>query len=130
MLRDLVKLAIRKGHNAKIESGGINLDGVFYPPQAFPQLPDDLQPHHTRVLTNSKGNIIFSGEYAYLLNMYSCNFTRNQILFTSAEQCAQFEKAQFHDEDHKAHRILTTNDPFVCKQIGDDIERSPEWNKV
>lgn len=130
MLHDLVKLAIRQGHNAKIESGGINLNGVFYSPSMFPQLPDDLQPHHTRVLTNSKGNIIFSGEYAYLSNMYPCNFTCNRILFTSTEQCFQFEKAQFHNKEHKAHQILTTNDPFVCKQIGDSIERSREWNKV
>lgn len=40
MLRDLVKLAIRKGHTAKIESGGINLDGVLNTPETFPQLPD------------------------------------------------------------------------------------------
>lgn len=115
---------------AKIESGGINLDGVFYSPQMFPQLPDDLQPHHTRVLTNTKGNIIFSGEYAYLSNMYPCKFTCNRILFTSAEQCIQFEKAQFHNEEHKAHQILTTNDPVECKHLGDSIERTPEWNKV
>lgn len=130
MLRDLVKLAVRKGRVAKIESGGINLDGVLYTPETFPQLPNDLQPHHTRVLTNSKGNIIFSGEYAYLSNMYPCKFLHNKILFTSGEQCCQFEKAQFHNDHQSAHRILTSNDPFTCKSIGDEVERSPEWNKI
>lgn len=130
MLRDLVKLATTKGHTAKIDSGGINLDGILYTPDCFGELPVDLQPQVTRLFPNSKGNLIFSGEYAYLSNMYRCDFTHNYIHFTSGEQCFQFLKAQFHKDDYRTQRILSTNDPFECKKIGDKIERSKPWAKV
>lgn len=130
MLRDLVKLAIKKGHSAKIEAGGINLNGKLYLPPDFPDLPDDLQPHMTRITTNAKGNLIFAGEYAYVSNMFKCSFKLDGVHYTSGEQCFQFTKARFLNNEHTAQRILSNNDPFECKRLGDELERPPPWVQV
>lgn len=61
--------------------------------------------------------------------MFTCSLKYEGIHFTSGEQCTQFTKAQFIGKEHTAQRILSTNDPFECKKLGDDIERTPEWTQ-
>lgn len=99
-------------------------------PPDFPDLPDDVQPHLTRILTTTKGNLTFAGEYAYLSNMFRCSFKLDGVQYTSGEQCTQFTKARFLNKEHAAQRILSTNDPFECKRLGDELERTPAWTQV
>lgn len=59
--------------------------------------------------------------------MYPATFEYDEIVFTSAEQCIQFQKAIAYNDQRKADKILVTNDPFKCKKLGDDIETTSEW---
>lgn len=65
MLRDLVKLAQSKKHRAKIEHGGINLDGKLYLPHQFHTLPEGLQPKDTCLIPTEDGGTAFASEWSY-----------------------------------------------------------------
>lgn len=58
-----------------------------------------------------------------------CSFEYENTRFTSTEQCFQFNRARACNEVNSAHRIIITDDPFVCKHIGGSVEETSEWSK-
>lgn len=60
--------------------------------------------------------------------MYPCSFEYENTRFMSSEQCFQFNRARTNNNLKSAQRIIT-DDPFVCKQIGNSLEDSEEWAK-
>lgn len=128
MLCDLVKyITSTSDHSAKIEAGGVNLDGKLFSADQPDTLPPDCQPRNVQLITNEKNDIAFAGTWAYLSNMYPSQFIRDNIEFTSSEQAFQFEKARFHNLTHTARQIITNNNPFDCKQTGAEIEHNDAW---
>lgn len=129
MLRDLVKhINALGGHTASIDSGGIRLDGRLYGPDQFDDLPYNCQPHNVQVIYTEHNTTLFAGEWAFLSNMYPCSLMYDGTHFTSSEQCFQFSRARKNKELKKAHKIITTTDPFICKSIGDSVTDSSDWN--
>lgn len=129
MLRDLVKhINNQKGHVASIDSGGLALDGKLYTVDQFEDLPYNCQPHNVQVIYTEHNTTLYAGEWAFLSNMYPCSLVYEGTRFTSSEQCYQFVRARTNKDLIKAHRIITTNDPFVCKHTGDTIDDTSEWN--
>lgn len=129
MLRELVKhINGLKGHTVSIDSGGLRLDGILYTPDQFNELPYECQPHNVQVIYTDHNTTLFAGEWAFMSNMYPCSLTYEGTRFTSSQQCFQFVRARKNKKLNKAHRIITTNDPFVCKAIGHSIHNSAEWN--
>lgn len=129
MLRDLVKhINNLKGHSAAIESGRLRLDGKYYGPDQFSDLPYNCQPHNVQVIFTDHNTTLFAGEWAFLSNMYPCSVVYEGIKFTSSEQCYQFVRARSNNDLIKAHRIITNNDPFACKRTGDSIDHNPDWD--
>lgn len=128
MLRDLVKhISKNTDHVASIEAGGLKLDDRLYSPDQLNDLPYDCHPERVQILETSKNGLLFAGPWAYLSNLYPVSFEYDDIVFTSAEQCIQFQKALVHNDQLRADKILVTNDPFKCKKLGEKIEQNDEW---
>lgn len=128
MLRDLVKLAKKKGYkDAKIEAGGIKVNGQVYTPESFEELPEEIKPKQVRIRKTKNGGLAFCSEWAYLSNMYYTSFQYNGREYNSVEQCYQAEKARFHNKDALAERITRTEDSHKCKKLGEEIKDSNEW---
>lgn len=131
MLRELVKHIKGLGdHTVSIESGGLRLNGRFYGPDQFNDLPSDCQPHNVQIIDTAHNTTLFAGEWAFLSNMFPCSFNYEHTRVTSSEQCYQFSRARANNELNKAHSIIITDDPFVYKQIGDSVTESADWNAV
>lgn len=128
MLRDLVKLAKKKGYkDAKIEAGGIKINGQTYTPESFDELPEEIRPRQVRIRQTKSGGLAFCSEWAYLSNMYCAPFQYNGRGFSSAEQCYQAEKALFHNRNTLAERIIRTEDPHKCKKLGGEVKDNSDW---
>lgn len=127
MLRDLVKAAKAKKHSAKIHQGGINVDGKIYSPEQFSQLPEGIRPHDASTRETVNKGIAFSSQWTPLSNMAPAYFLYKDILFNSSEQCFQYSKAVFENEDDLANEILILSDAYECKRKGAEVEISEEW---
>lgn len=128
MLRDLVKLAKKKGYkDARIESGGIKVDGRIYTSDCFDELPEDIRPKHIRIRQTKSGGLAFCSEWAYLSNLYYIPFQYNGRDHNSVEQCYQTEGALFHNKNALAERIICTEDLHKCKKLGEEVTEKTEW---
>lgn len=130
MLRDLVRLAQSKKYKAKIEQGGINLDGKLYQPHQFHTLPEGLQPRDVCCKTTDDGGIAFASEWSPLSNLYRVDFEYQGLWFNSVEQCYQFRRANAEGHEDVAEYIMSLTDPYRCKKVGDEHKESKEWEEV
>lgn len=130
MLRDLVKLAQAKKYKAKIEQGGLNLDGQLYLPHQFSSLPEGLQPSDACSKSTEDGGIAFASEWSPLSNLYRTDFLHHGIWFNSVEQCYQFRRANAEGHEDTAEFILSLTDPYQCKKVGGEHKETEEWEKV
>lgn len=129
MLRELSKYINRlKGHSASLESGGIRVDDHLYTYDQLNDMPDEFHPRNVQVITNKHNCTLFAGEWAFLSNMFPTTIFFEDTKFTSSEQCFQFRKARAHNALDKARKIIMSNDPFVCKKVGDQIRESEDWS--
>lgn len=128
MLRDLVKLAKKKGYkNAKVENGGIKIGGITYTPENFYDLPEAIRPKHVRTRKTKNNGLAFCSEWTCLSNMFHSPFVYKDRCYSSSEQCFQSEKARFHNKGSCVRRIITTDDPYKCKKLGDEVETNNDW---
>lgn len=127
MLRDLVMLAISKKHKAKIDKGGINLDGKLYLPHEFHKLPGGLQPHDACSRNTENGGLAFATEWSPLSNLFQADFRYEDMWFVSADQCYNYQRALFEDQDDIAETLLVTTDPSQCQKLGESFPESDEW---
>lgn len=127
MLRDLVKSAKDQKIAAKIDRGGIRLDGKLYTPDRFSQLPDNVKPHTIRTRQTANGGLAFASEWTPLSNLYPSRFVHQGVLFESSEQCFQYQKALFEEDEESANYILGLTDPVECKKAGASILSSKGW---
>lgn len=66
MLKELVKQINKKEeYTASFESGGIRLNGQFYGPDSFDELPADCQPGTVQVIDTQNEGLAFAGEWAF-----------------------------------------------------------------
>lgn len=130
MLRDLVKLAQARKYKAKIEQGGISLDGKLYLPHQFKMLPQGLQPMDACHKTTDDGGTAFASEWSPFSNLHRINFKYRDIWFNSVEQCYQFRKANAEGHEDTAELILSLTDPYQCKKEGEQHKESKKWQKV
>lgn len=131
MLRDLVKLAKKKGFkDAKVENGGIKAGGVLYTPDRFCDLPDVIKPKQVRTRRTKNKGIAFCSEWTGLSNMAYAPFQFKGAFYSSAEQCFQAEKAKYHNKMSCVRRIVRSEDPYKCKKIGSEVEISNDWMGV
>lgn len=49
------------------------------------------------------------------------------LLVNSTEQCYQYSKALFENEDDLANEIPMLTDPYECKRLAADLETTEEW---
>lgn len=105
------------------------MNGRLYNHDQFDELPDNCHPRCVQVINTEHGTTLFAGEWAFLSNMYPCNVVYENTKFTSSEQCFQFCRARTNNELAKAQRIIVTNDPFICKQIGGSCDDNDKWIK-
>lgn len=54
-------------------------------------------------------------------------FMHEGILFNSSEQCYQYTKALYQNEDDLANDILVLTDAYECKRLGGKDDVSDEW---
>lgn len=130
MLRDLVKMAQDRKYKAKIEQGGISLDGKLYLPHQFHNLPEGLQPKDACVKATEDGGTAFASEWSPFSNLYRTDFIYHGIWFNSVEQCYQFRKANAEGHEDTAELIMLLSDPYECKREGDQHKETKEWEKV
>lgn len=130
MLRDLVKLAQARKYKAKIDQGGINLDGKLYLPHQFQNLREGLQPKDACSRATEDGGLAFVSEWSPFSNLYRTNFIYHGIWFNSVEQCYQFRKSNAEGHEDTAELILSLTDPYQCKKEGKLHKESKEWEKV
>lgn len=84
MLRDLVKLARKKGFkDAKIEAGGVKVGGILYTADRLDELPEAIRPERVRIRHTKNKGLAFFSEWAYLSNMYSTRFVCNDKVYIS-----------------------------------------------
>lgn len=119
MLRDLVKMAQAQKYKAKIDQGGINLDGKLYLPHQLHNLPEGLQPKDACSKVTDDGGLAFASEWSPFSNPYRTNFTHHGIWFNSVEQCYQYHKANAEGHEDTAELILSLTDPYQCKKEGE-----------
>lgn len=130
MLRDLVKhINSLKDHSASIESGGLRLDGEYFGPDRFDDLPTNCQPHNVQIVNTEHNTTLFAGEWAFLSNMFPCTLIYEGTRFTSSEQCYQFVRARSNKQLNKARRIITSNNAFACKRFGNSGHDAHGWDK-
>lgn len=129
MLRDLVKLAISKKYKAKIDRGGINLDGKLYLPHQFHKLPGGLQPFNACCKVTENGGLAFATEWSPLSNLFQAEFCYEDVWFLSADQCYSYQRALFEDKDEIADSLLVTTDPIQCQKLGESFPESEDWNE-
>lgn len=115
---------------ASIESGGLRLNGKFYGPTEFDDLPPDCQPKVVQIINVGESSLAFAGKWAFLSNMYNCPVRYDGIQFLSSEQAFQYTKAMTHGARDKATRILLASDTFSSKHTGNKIEESEDWLKI
>lgn len=127
MLRDLVKTAKAKKHQAKIDQGGIIVDGKSYSPEQFSKLPEGIRPHNVSTRETVNKGLTFSSQWTPLSNMATAYFLYDGTLFSTSEQCFQYSKAIFESEDDLANEILILSDAYECKKKGAEVETSEEW---
>lgn len=127
MLRDLVKLAKTRKHRAKIDQGGISIDGKTYGPELFSQLPEGLRPHDVSTRFTVNKGLAFSSQWTPLSNMATAYFLYEGTLFNSSEQCFQYTKATFENEEDLANDILILSDAYECKKKGAEVDTSEDW---
>lgn len=130
MLRELVKIAQAKKYKAKIEQGGINLDGKLYLPHQFHLLPEGLKPHDACTVQTDDEGIAFASEWSAFSNLYRTDFYYHGIWYNSVEQCYQFLRANAEGHEDLADLILALTDPYQCKKMGDQEKQTEEWDKV
>lgn len=83
MLRDLVKKVKQKKHQAKIDHGGISIDGKKYGPEQLSRLPQGIRPHD--VSTIDRLSIMGLPPHLYgppLSNMAPAYFLHDGTLFS------------------------------------------------
>lgn len=130
MLRDLVKTAKGKKHQAKINQGGISIDGRTYGPEQFSQLPDGMRPHDASTRVTANQGLAFASQWTPLSNMATAYFLYEGVLFNSSEQCFQFTKATHENNDELANDILVLSDAYECKRLSNEKggkDLSEEW---
>lgn len=127
MLRDLVKVAKQKKYQARIDHGGISIDGKTYGPEQFPRLLEGIRPHDAATRSTVNNGLAFSSKWTPLSNMAPAYFPHDGTLFNSAEQCYQYSKALFENEDDLANEILMLTDAYDCKRLAGDLGTSDKW---
>lgn len=130
MLRDLVKVANAKKYRAKIDQGGVSINGKLYLPHQFELLPVGIRPQDIMCKRTLNDGLAFASEWAPLSNMYRTNIMFDGVLYGSAEQGYQHRKALFENKDDLAEMILISSDPYECKKIGIEVGESPEWEAI
>lgn len=95
MLRDLVKVATANKYRAKIDQGGVSINGKLYLPHQFDTLPIGIRPQDIMCKRTVNDGLAFASEWAPLSNMYKTTVVYDGISYGSAEQGYQHQKAIF-----------------------------------
>lgn len=125
-----MKVAIGKKYRAKIDQGGVNINGRLYLPHQFDTLPVGIRPQDIMCKRTVNGGLVFASEWTPLSNMYNTSLVYDGITYGSSEQCYQHQKALFETKDELAELILISSDPFECKKIGIEVGESKEWQET
>lgn len=67
MLRDIVKVATAKKYRAKIDQGGVNINGKLYLPHQFDCLPVGIRPQDIMCKTTVNDGLAFASKWAQLM---------------------------------------------------------------
>ena len=78
-----------------------------------------------------QSKIAFLGSLSPYSNFFQCSFRVNNILYNSAEQYIQSEKAAIFDDDYLHSRIMAEDNPYKIKKLGNKVCNfsSSVWNK-
>lgn len=117
MLRNLVKIAQEKKYKAKIDQGGISINGKLYLPDSFNKLPFGIRPQDASQKATVNGGIAFASEWSPLSNMFRTELLYHGILYHSAEQCYQHQKALFVEDEENAAIVLGLTDPYLKRLL-------------
>lgn len=69
--------------------------------------------------------------YGFLSNWYLCDFTVDDIKYTSTEQYMMYQKAILFNDTEIAEQILSTSDVALIKKLGRKVKNFDEkiWDK-
>lgn len=110
-----------------MENGGIKIGRVIFTPENFDDLSEEIRPKHVRTRKTKNNGLAFCSEWTRLSNMFYSPFVYKDRCYSSSEQCFQEEKARFPIKASYVRRIITTDDPYKCKKLGDEIETNNDW---
>ena len=129
-LRALYKLALSDGRNdVRLSGNSLFIGSRKYSHSDIKRLPHNLSLERATLV--SKGdNIGYHSRHAFLSTMYNAKLTVDKVEFTSVEQGYQYHKACFMKDNSLANRILHTEDPYVCKKLGDSLLVTNQWNET
>ena len=77
-------------------------------------------------------NILFLGSHSIYSNMFSADFTLNNVKYSSVEQYIQSEKAVMFGDDLTHHKIMAESNPYKIKKLGSRVRNfdAARWRKT
>lgn len=91
MLRNLVHIA-KGNHIARIDQGGINIDGKLYLPDQFDSLPEGLRVSDASHKVTEKGGLAFASEWSPFSNMHRTDILYKDILITALNNASSIRR--------------------------------------
>ena len=123
-LRAIHALAKSKGISAGLSGEAIVIEGKRYTHRDIDRELHELEGGKT---VSVAAGIAFQGHHSYLSNLYACQFTYDNIVYNSAEQCYPHQAAKCKNNGSVAAKVLACNDPYQTKSYGKQMKESQEW---
>ena len=119
--------AKKLGMNSYLNVDRLIINGSTYTVDNLHTLPANLDP--AKVSTRKVGDVTaFFSKASPLSNFFPADFDFKGRKYPHVEQCLQHQKAEFAENVEIARKILKTQNPAECKQLGDSITvKDNEW---
>jgi ribA/ribD-fused uncharacterized protein len=108
---------------AHIKADKLIFKGKSY---AFNKLPEEID--QTRISAKITDKVLlFHGRMSPFSNFYISDFDVDGITYVCNEQYYQSNKARIYLEESMTKQIMSTQDPFEMKRLGDRIKVDDKW---
>lgn len=118
----------QNNHRAEKKGEAAIVDGKWYSYDELELLPQGQRLSDSRTIKRN-GVVAFQSEHSPLSNLYPCQIKQNGLVYNSAEQAYQYQKATFHHDTRRASRILKETSPYEIMAIAREIKDSPQWRE-
>lgn len=116
--------------NVKIHGDGIVIGKGKYKHPDVDLLPPLLTASNAKTI-QTETDVFFQSEFSPFSNFYFSRFgDQNSQLFECLEQAFQYRKADYHNNQELANKILATRNPYEHKRLGNLVEISQQWRET